>query len=41
MRREVGGGTGRAGKESRKEGGEGGTDRKLLKAQGQEVLFLS
>lgn len=41
VRRELGGGTGRAGKESRKEGGEGGADGKLLKAQGQEVLFLS
>lgn len=39
MKRELGGGTGRAGKESRKEGGEGIADGKLLKAQGRRSCF--
>lgn len=34
VKRELGGGTGRAGKEGRKEGGEGGTDGKPLRPQG-------
>jgi hypothetical protein len=39
VQRELGGGTGRAGKESRKEGGEGGANGKLWKAEGQRSCF--
>lgn len=39
MKRELGGGTGRAGKEGRKEGGEGSTDGKALETPRTEALL--
>lgn len=39
VKRELGGGTGRAGKEGRKEGGEGSTEGKPLRPQGQRPCF--